>query len=120
MNKYLGFGYGFKLKRFPINECFSKLQDCFHSKRPNKKLIFPTFGNDFYLHQDIILKVHPVIYPLKQKYICDHNIRFLMSIGLMFYDIIMNIFRNTELACHVKIFDSYLQIHGKIYMYIYI
>ena len=55
----------------------------------------------------MILKGHPVLYPFKQKVICEHNTRCLMSSGFMFDDIIMDIFRNKALESHVKVVDSY-------------
>ena len=63
--------------------------------------IFPPFGNEFLSpSKNIILKGHPIIYPLKQKDICDYNTRCLMSSGLMFDDIIMNMIRNKALEFH--------------------
>ena len=37
------------------------------------------------------------MYPLNQKDLCDYDPRFIMSSGLMFDDIIMNIIRNNKL-----------------------
>ena len=62
----------------------------------------------FNLIKNIILKGNTIIYPLKQNDIFDYSPRFLISSGLMFDDIIMNIFRNKVLECHVTGVDSYL------------
>ena len=96
INKPLGVGYGFKLQRFSINERFSKLQGCRQSRPPNQKLIFPPFGNGFLpSSKNIILKDHPI-----QNDICYYNHRCLMSSGLIFDYIIMNIFSKKLLESH--------------------
>ena len=107
--KPLGFGYGFKSHCLPINERFSNFKGYCQSRISNQKLIFPPFGNDFYLNKKIIVKGHPVLYSLKIKYICDYNLRCIMSIGLIFDDIITNILRNKALECHVQVVDSYFK-----------
>ena len=38
------------------------------------------------------------MYPMKQKDLCDHDPRCIMSSGLMFDDIIIDIIRNKKLA----------------------
>ena len=38
------------------------------------------------------------MHPMKQKYICDYDPIYIMSSGLMFDDIIMDITRNNKLA----------------------
>ena len=65
------------------------------------------------------MKGHPIIYPLKLKDICENDPRYLMSSGLMFYDIIMNKFRSKALQYHVKVVGSYFTKtdNNKIYMY---
>ena len=42
---------------------------------------------------------------MKQKYLCDYYPRCIMSIGLMFDDIITNIIRNKKLARDNKEYD---------------
>ena len=59
-------------------------------------MIFPPFGYDF-LPSSKKWKGHPIIYPLRQKDICDYNNRCLMSIGLMLDEIIMNMIKNKVL-----------------------
>ena len=50
-----------------------------------------------YLHQKISpLTNDHIIYPMKQKDICDHGPRCIMSSGLIFDDIIMGIIRKNE------------------------
>ena len=62
-----------------------------------QKTTFPPFGNAFLPQSKNILKGHPIIYLLKQRDICDCKHIFLMSSGLMFDDIIMNMIRNKAL-----------------------
>ena len=79
IKKPLGVEYGFKSNYLSINEQLSKLQDFYQSRRKNQKLIFPPLGNDFLpSSRNIILKGRPIIYPSKQKVICDYNTRYLM------------------------------------------
>ena len=42
----------------------------------------------------------PIMYPLEKKDICDYDPRCIMSSGLVFDYIIMNIIRNKKLARH--------------------
>ena len=82
--KPFGVAYGFKSHCIYMNECWLKLQRYLQSRQKNQKNIFPSFGNELLSPSKyIILKGHPIIYPFKQKYICDYNPRFLMSSGLM-------------------------------------
>ena len=81
---------------------------------------FQPFGNAFLpSSKNIILKGHPIIYPLKKKYVCDYNPRCLMSIFLMFDEIIMNMIRNKELEFHVEVVDSYFTNMENNIIYIY-
>ena len=108
IKKPLGVGYGFKSNCVSINESLFKLKGCCQYRRQNQKWIFPPFGNDFFPSlKNIILKRHPILYPLKTEYICEYNPRYLMSSGLVFDYIIMNILRNKALECHVQVGDSY-------------
>ena len=64
------------------------------------------------------MKGNPIIYPLKQKYICDYNPRCFMSSGFMFDDIIMNMIRNKSLKSHEEGVDIFTNIENRrIYMY---
>ena len=65
------------------------------------------------------MKVHQIIYTLEQKDICDYNHRCLVSSGLMFPDIIMNMIRNKVLEYYVVLVDRYFtNMENKIiYMY---
>ena len=60
-----------------------------------------------------------IIYPLKQKDICDYNPRCLMSSGLMLDDIKMNLCRNKAVRQYVEVVDGYLKKteNKKIYLY---
>ena len=57
--------------------------------------------------KNIILKGKHIIHPLKQVSICYYNPRCLVSIGLMFDDIILNLSRNKEVNQHMEVIDSY-------------
>ena len=93
------FAYGFKSHCTFINECSSKLEVCLNLRRKNNIKTFSPFGNEFLPpSKNISLTAFPIMYPLKQKDICDYDIRCIMSIGLMFDEIIMNIIRNKKLA----------------------
>ena len=95
MKKPFGLAYGFKSPCKSFNERFSELEDFLQYKQKNQRNIFPPFGNGLLPpSRNITLKVLHIIYPLKQKDICDYNPRCLMSILLMFDYIIMNILRN--------------------------
>ena len=51
--------------------------------------------------------MNSILYPLKQKDICDYNPMYLMSSGLMFDDIIMNMIRNKTLDYHEEEVDYF-------------
>ena len=82
-------------------------------------MIFPPFGNTFLSpSKNIILRGHLIIYPLKQKDIYDYNPLCLISSGLMFDDIIMNLIRNKALECPMEEVDSFFLIdNNRIYIY---
>ena len=64
---------------------------------------FLSFGNEFLPpSRNISLTECHIIYPLKQKHLCDYDPRCIMSSGLMFDDIIMDIIRNKKLSHHAK------------------
>ena len=64
---------------------------------------FPPLGNEFLPpFKKITFTNEHIMYPLKQKDICDYDPRCIMSRGLMFDDIIMNIIRNNKLAHHIE------------------
>ena len=44
-----------------------------------------------------MLEGHPVLYPFRQKYVCEYNPLGIMSSGFMFDEIIVNIIRNKAL-----------------------
>ena len=93
------FAYGFKSHHTSINERFSELEGCLHSSRKNKIKTFTPFGTEFLPQsKNISFTDFPIMYPLKKKDIYDYDPRCIMSIGLMFDDIIMNIIRNKKLA----------------------
>ena len=71
------------------------LQGLCQSRRAKQKYIFPTFSNYFFPSlKKSYFSSQQIIYPLKQVGICDYNPICLMSSGLMFDEIIINIFRN--------------------------
>ena len=82
--------YEFKSQCTSINERFSKLDGCLHSRRKNKSKTFPPLGNEFIPpSKNVTLKNDHNIYPIKQKDICDYDPRCIMSSGLMFDEIII-------------------------------
>ena len=101
MKKPFGVGHGFKSHCISIHERINTFQGCLQSIKNNQKKIFPPFRNELLSpSKNIMLKGHPILYPLKHTYVCDYNHRCLVSSGLMFYDIIINMIRNKVLECH--------------------
>ena len=101
MKKPFELVYGFKLHCTSVNDHLSKLEDCLRSRPNIHKNIFPPFGNEFLpTSRNILLTGRPILYSLKQKHLCDYNTGCIMSSGLMFNDIIMNIIRNKKLECN--------------------
>ena len=93
----------FKSHSTSINERFSKLKYCLQSRPKIQRNIFPPFGNELLPpSKTISLTGCPILYPLKQKDLCDYYPIYFMSIGLMFDEIIMDIIRNKKLECHNK------------------
>ena len=89
--------YGFKSQCTSINERFPKLEVCLHSRRKNKSKTFPPIGNELSPpSKNITLTNDHIIYPMKQKDICDYDPRCIMSSGLMFDDIIMGTIKRNE------------------------
>ena len=120
MKKLFELAYGFRPHCTSINGRFSESECCLHSRTNNKIKIFLPFGNEFLpLSKNISLTACPIICPLKQKDLCDYDTRFIMSSGLMFDDIIMNIISNKKLVCHNEENDCiFTQIENNIiYMY---
>ena len=114
------FMYGLKSQCTYINVRFSKLEGCLHSIRKNKSKTFPPLGNEFLPQsKNITLKNYHIMYPMKQKDLCDYDPRCIRSIGLIFDDIIVGIIRNNEFPHHTKEKDFFLtQIDNNIiYMY---
>ena len=76
MKKQHDFLYGFKSQFISINEQFSKLEVCLHSRRKNKSKTFPPLGNEFLpTSKHITLKNDHIIYPMEQKDLCDYDPR---------------------------------------------
>ena len=97
------FMYGFKSQCTSINERLSKLEGCLHSRRKNKSKTFPPLGNEFLPpSKNITLTNYHIMYPMKQKDICDYDTRCIMSIGLIIDDITMDILSNNELPHPTK------------------
>ena len=65
------------------------------------------------------MKDNPILYPSKQKYISNYYPRCLISSGLMFDEIIMNMIRDKALELHLEGVDSYFTKvdNNIIYMY---
>ena len=97
MKKQHDFLYGFKYQCTSINELFSKLEGCFHSRRKNKLKTFTPLGNEFLPpSKNITLKNHHIVYPMKQRDLSDYDPKFIISRCLMFDNIIMGIISNNE------------------------
>ena len=83
-------------------------------------MVFSPFSNDFLpSSKNIILKDHPIVYPLKQKDLCGYNPICLMWSGLIFGDIIMHKSKNKVLECHVEAVDRYFTKTWKNIIYMY-
>ena len=101
MKKSFEFAYVFNSHFTSINGNLYRLEGFLHSRPKNKIKTFPKFGNEFLPpSKNISLIDFPIIYPLKQKYLYDNYPRCIVSSGLIFDDIIMNIIRNKKLARH--------------------
>ena len=101
MKKPFDFAYEFKSQCTSINERFYKLEGCLHSIPKNKIKTFTPFGNEFLPpSKNISLTACPIMYPLKQKYLCDYDPGCIISSGLVFDYIILNIISNKKLARH--------------------
>ena len=101
MKENFEFKYGFKSYCKSIYKLFYKLKGNLHSRPKNNRKTFPLFGNEFLSPSyNISLTGFPIRYLLKHKDLCEYDPRCIMSSGLMFDDIIMNILRNKKLACH--------------------
>ena len=95
------FAYQFKSHCTSINERSSKLEGFLHSIYKNKMKTFPPFGNEFLPpSKNISLTDCPIMHPMKHKDLCGYDIICIMSSGLMFDNIIMNIINNKKLARH--------------------
>ena len=120
MKKLFEFAYGFKSHCTSITEHFSKLEGCLHSIPKNNNKIFPPFGNEFLPpSKNISLTNCVIMYQLKQKDICDYDPRCIVSSGLIFYDIIINIISNKRLAHHNEENDCLIKkIENNIILYV--
>ena len=91
--------YRFKSQCASINELFYKLEGCLSSRQKNKLKKFLPISNEFLPpSKNITLTDNHIMYPMKQKNICEYYTRCIMSIGLIFDDVIMDIIRNNKLA----------------------
>ena len=98
IKKPFDFANGFKSHCTYSNKRFSELEGFLYSRPNNKRKKFPQFGNKFLPpSKNISLAVIPIMYPSKHNYICDYYPRCIMSSGLMFDEIIMDIIRNKKL-----------------------
>ena len=87
----------FKSQCTSINERLSKLEVHLHSRKMKSKTFSPLQNVFLPPSKKITLKKSHIIFPMKNKYICDNDPRCIMSIGLMVDDIIMD---------HIKITQS--------------
>ena len=99
MKKHYYFLYGFKYHCTFINEQYYKLEGCIYSIRKNKMKTFPPFDNEFLPpSKNITLTDYYIMYPMKQRDICNYYPRCIISSGLLFDDIIIDIIKNNILA----------------------
>ena len=120
MKKSHDFIYGFKSQCTPIHDLIYKLEGFLRSIQKNKSKTFSPFGNEFLpTSKNITLTDNHIMYPMRQKDICDYDPRCIMYSGLIFYDIIMYIIRNNKLAYSTEENDClFTQIKNNIiYMY---
>ena len=62
---------------------------------------FPPLENECLApSKNITLKKNHIIYPMKQKDLCDYDPRCILSSGFMFYDRIMGAIKRNELPHH--------------------
>ena len=74
MKKSFEFSYGFKSYFTSINERFSKLEGCLHSRRKNKIKTFSPFGNELLPPSNVFfLTDSPMMYQLKHRDLCDYD-----------------------------------------------
>ena len=73
------------------------MEVCLHSRQKNKSKKFPPLGDEFLPpSKNITLTNDHIMYPMKQKDLCDYDPRCIMSSGLMFDGIIMDIISKNE------------------------
>ena len=90
--------YEFKSQCTPTNERFFKLECWLHSIQKNKSKTFPPLGNGFIPpFKNITLKNYHIIYPMEHNDLYDYDIKFIMSSGLIFYDIIIGTIINKHM-----------------------
>ena len=86
---------------YSINERFSKFQCSCQYRKSQKRYIFTKSCIDFLTSsKNIKLNSKQIIYPLKQVDICDYTHRCIISSGLMFNDIIINLLSNKTEPTH--------------------
>ena len=87
----------FKYNCTLINEMIYKLEVHLQSIKMKSKTFAPLQNYFLPPSKQITLKKSHIIFPMKNKYICDNDPRCIMSCGLMVDDIIMD---------HIKITQS--------------
>ena len=93
------FMYEYKSLCTSINERFFKLEYCLHSIWKNKSKKFIPFGNEFLTpSKNTTLTDYHNMSSMKQRYLCEYDPRCIMSSGLMFDKIIIDIITNNKLA----------------------
>ena len=77
----------------------------------SRNLYFHHFAMLFCLHQKNNIEWQTYYYHSKQVNICDYNPTCLMPSGLMFDEIMTNLFRNRIEKQHVEVVDIYFTKH---------
>ena len=110
MKKTHDFKYGFKSQCTSTNEQLSKFEGCLNSIRKNKSKTFTPIGNEFLpTSKNIKLTNYHIMYRMKHKDICDNDPRCIMSSGLMFHEIIMDI--KGTMNCHTLLKKIIVVLH---------
>ena len=81
------FTYGFNYQCTSINKRLCKLKCSLHSIQKNKSKTFTPLGNELLPpSKNYTMKNYHIVYPMKQKDICDYDPICIMSNSLMFDD----------------------------------
>ena len=86
----------FKFNCPSINKRLNKLEVYLQSRKTKSNTFSPLQKDFLPTSKTITLKKNNTIFPMKNKDLCDHDPRCIMSCGLMFDDIIMDYIKRTQ------------------------